>query len=243
MSPTSKLGQKFIIRAFRAPDDPKACKLFAMGHEHLLRSVGVEKISSSGFEWADNLAVFVIVIESSDRTRVYGGLRVHIADKVTQLPIEKAVGDADPTLGASIALHNRASIGEICGLWNSLEAARYGVGSNLLARAVVAISTRLNLTRLIVLTAPYVINMVEDLGFIINRTFGRNGEFIYPRPDMIATLLINDDLDSLASAREEEREAVVELRNNPEIKIVENIRGKNVELQYKLSIENGQFVS
>ncbi|RZJ83258.1 MAG: hypothetical protein EOO20_23125, partial [Chryseobacterium sp.] len=89
---------KFTIRAFRATDDPEACRLFAMGHEQSLRSLGVDKVSSSGFEWASNPAVVVIVLESSDRKMVYGGLRIHIADRVTPLPMEKAVGDSDPTL-------------------------------------------------------------------------------------------------------------------------------------------------
>jgi hypothetical protein len=238
MSGIPKLGPRMIIRAFRAVDDPAACSLFAQGHGCVLKSIGVEKISSSELEWAENPAVFVVVLESADGKRVYGGARIHIADGMKALPIEKALGDLDQALGDSIALCRSDGIGEICALWNSRDSARYGVGSNYLARSLVAISTYLGLNRLVVLTAPYVVDMVQDLGFIIDRSVGRGGTFTYPKPDMTATVLVNGDLENLVNALEQEKAAVLELREKPDRVCVEVFRGKRIELQYKLSIEN-----
>lgn len=78
------------LRAFRAIDDPIACELFIEGHTHVLTSIGVTKVTSSRHEWTRNPAAFVIIVESLDGKKVYGGARVHVAGGTEALPIEQA---------------------------------------------------------------------------------------------------------------------------------------------------------
>ncbi len=51
------------LRAFRAVDDPEACRLFLEGHAHVLTSIGITKVTSSKNEWTTNPAAFVLILE------------------------------------------------------------------------------------------------------------------------------------------------------------------------------------
>src|SRR5665213_1215106 len=84
------------LRAFRAADEPETCELFIEGHTHVLTSIGVTKVTSSKNEWTKNPAAFVMIVESLDGKKVYGGARVHVAGGSQPLPIEQATSAIDP---------------------------------------------------------------------------------------------------------------------------------------------------
>ena len=86
------------LRAFRAIDDPETCERFIEGHTHVLTSIGVTKVTSSKNEWMLNPAAFVIIVESLDKQKVYGGARVHVAGGSQPLPIEEATVAMDPAI-------------------------------------------------------------------------------------------------------------------------------------------------
>ncbi len=117
------------LRAFRAIDDPEACELFVKGHEHVLTSIGVTKVTSSKNEWTTNPAAFVLIVESLDGKKVFGGARVHVAGGSAPLPIESATGTLDSSIFKLVWEYAQHGTGELCGLWNSREIAGYGVGS------------------------------------------------------------------------------------------------------------------
>ena len=83
------------IRAFRAIDDLEACQKFVIGHRHVLENIGVKKVTSSKDEWMYNPGAFVIIVESLDGEKVYGGARVEVAGGSVKLPIEEATGYLD----------------------------------------------------------------------------------------------------------------------------------------------------
>lgn len=74
------------LRAFRAVDEPDTCRLFVEGHTNVLTSIGVTKVTSSKNDWQNNPAAFVIVVESLDGKRIFGGARVHVAGGTQPLP-------------------------------------------------------------------------------------------------------------------------------------------------------------
>lgn len=86
------------IRAFRAIDDPESSQRFIDGHRKVLEVHGVKKVTSANNSWAENPAVFVVIVESLDRKKVYGGARVHAAGGTQPLPIEEATGFMDPKI-------------------------------------------------------------------------------------------------------------------------------------------------
>src|ERR1700712_4572560 len=91
----NKENPEVRLRAFRAIDEPQTCALFIEGHTHVLTNIGVTKVSYSKNEWVNNPAAFVIVVESLDGKRVYGGARVLVSGGTEPLPIEAATGAMD----------------------------------------------------------------------------------------------------------------------------------------------------
>jgi hypothetical protein len=68
------------IRAFRATDDFETCLKFYEGHKRVLEGRGIGQVTSSTAEWMYSPSVFVVVVETTDCNKLYGGARVHAAD-------------------------------------------------------------------------------------------------------------------------------------------------------------------
>lgn len=226
------------LRAFRAVDDPVSCKLFLEGHEHVLTSIGVTKVTSSKDEWTTNPAAFVLIVESLDRSKVYGGARIHVSGGSQPLPIEEATGMMDARVFDLVWEYAQKGTGEICGLWNSREIAGYGIGSIFLTRAAVAISSQIGLSSLFALCAPYTVKLAECVGYKIDFRIGNNGTFYYPKLDLVATTMLLEDIQGLSRAAEEDRNAIFMLRENLNQYRVEELRKKKIDIEYALQIEN-----
>jgi len=226
------------LRAFRAIDDPLACELFVEGHTHVLTSIGVTKVTSSKHEWTSNPAAFVIIVESLDGKKVYGGARIHVAGGSEPLPIEQATVNMDPAVVNLVWRYAQHGTGEICGLWNSREIAGYGIGSIFLTRAAVAISTQIGLTSLFALCAQYTVDMAESVGYHRETSIGNSGTFYYPKMDLLATAMLHDDIIKLRTAQEEHRNAIMKLRENLNLVRTEVLRKKLIEIHYELNLPN-----
>ncbi|WP_017257813.1 hypothetical protein [Pedobacter arcticus] len=225
------------LRAFRAIDDPETCNLFIEGHTQVLTNIGVTKVTSSRNEWMYNPAAFVLIVESLDRKKVYGGVRIHVAGGSQPLPIEEATGSLDPAIYGLVYNYAQQGTGEFCGLWNSREIAGYGVGSIFLSRACVAISTQIGLKSIFALCAPYTVKMGLNSGYEIETSIGNNGTFYYPKLDLIATTMLLKDPNTLVKAVDEERDAIFRLREYLNIVRVEELRRKQIEIHYEIEIE------
>jgi hypothetical protein len=226
------------LRAFRAIDDPASCELFVEGHKRVLTSIGVEKVTSSNNEWMNNPAAFVMIVESLDKKYIYGGARIHVAGGSEPLPIEEATGHMDPKIYDLVWQFARKGTGEGCGLWNSREIAGYGIGSIFLTRVGVAMSTQIGLDSLFGLCAPYTVKMAQSVGYEIEESVGNKGTFYYPKLDLVATALILRDLKDLSAADEENKEAIMSLRNNLQCVRIEELRRKKIEIHYDIAIPN-----
>lgn len=226
------------LRAFRAIDDPVSCALFLEGHEHVLTSIGVTKVTSSKDEWTRNPAAFVLIVESLDRKKVYGGARIHVAGGTQPLPIEQATGQMDASVFDLVWKYAQEGTGEGCGLWNSREISGYGIGSIFLTRAAIAISAQIGIKSLFALCAPYTVKLTESVGYQLETSIGNNGTFYYPKLDLVATTMILKDLDTLKTASDENRDAIMELRKNHTCNRVEVLRKKEIEIHYEIEIPN-----
>jgi len=224
------------LRAYRAIDEPETCELFIEGHTQVLTNIGVTKVTSSKNEWAKNPAAFVIVVESLDGKKVYGGARVHVAGGAEPLPIEQATGAMDHAIFDLVWRFAQSGTGEVCGLWNSREIAGYGIGSIFLTRAAVAISTQIGLKSLFALCAPYTVKMAEQVGYHIETSVGNNGTFYYPKLDLLATSMILKDVDTLSSADADERNAIFKLRDDLNVVRLEQLRKKTIKIYYETKI-------
>jgi hypothetical protein len=226
------------LRAFRAIDDPETCELFLKGHEQVLTSIGVKKVTSSNDSWMHNPASFVLIVESLDGAHVYGGARVHVAGGSEPLPIEAATMAFDPSIEDHVFEYALRGTGEVCGLWNSRLIAGYGIGSIFLFRAAVAIATQIGLTSLFGLCAPYTLKMAQDVGFEVLYSVGNEGTFYYPKLDLLATAVCNQDIVSMKTAIPEDKEAIFKLRDNLQVVILETLRKKQMTIHYDIAIPN-----
>lgn len=225
------------LRAFRAIDDPASCELFIEGHTRVLTSIGVTKVTSSRHDWMFNPAAFVIIVESLDKSQVYGGARIHVAGGSQLLPIEEATGRLDETVYQMVKSYAIEGTGEVCGLWNSREIAGYGIGSIFMLRATIAITSQLGLKSLLALCAPYTVDMAKSVGYKLEDSVGNAGTFYYPKLDLIATAMALPDINLLTLADEQEKNAIFNLRNNLAIIRIEELRGKKIEIHYEISID------
>jgi hypothetical protein len=228
--------KNIYIRAFRAIDDSAACLKFIEGHKRVLDIVGVNEVTSSNNEWMTNPNVYVILIESGDRSQVYGGSRVHIADGSHPLPLEEATSDIDIKVAEVVKRHLEKGTGEICGLWNSLEVAGYGIGSTYAIRSAICILPQIKLKTCFALCSPYTARIASNYGFKIERSLGNDGTFYYPKIDLLATITFVENTELLEDSSHDELEIIKSLREFPSQEKVEIGPKGEVQVTYDLSL-------
>ncbi|WP_254562536.1 hypothetical protein [Dyadobacter diqingensis] len=203
------------IRAFRSPDDVETSLKYVDGHRKVLESYGVKKVTSASVEWLHDPQTYVVLVESEDGEKIYGGGRIQIRTQEMKMPMEDAIAKIDKGIYQYVDKIGNETIAEFCGLFNSKEVAGYGIGSIFLGRIGVAIATQVNVKYLMALCSPATLRNCARVGFEIIRDLGNNGTFYYPKEGLIATALIIKDIHNLPSAHEEERERIFDLRLNP----------------------------
>ena len=216
------------IRAFRATDDPETCKKFIQGHRKVLSIYGIENITTNTDDWMYNPAIFVIVVESGDREKLYGGARVQAANGIIQLPIEEATGKMDSKIHDVVKRQARFGTAELSGLWNSKEVAGLGIGSLFPTRCGVVIAEQIGLDSMFSLSSPTTVRFNKWLGSKILTEVGDNGTFYYPKIDLLASACLLYDAVTLTDTHPREREKMLYLRNNLRCTILEKSPFKTV---------------
>jgi len=231
------------MRAFRAVDDTDSCFKFADGHQNVLKSYGVQQVTSADLSWLYNPNVYVIMVENNMDRKVLGGTRIHVANKYP-LPMEDALGHMDQRMYKVVADRRERGVGELCGLWTAKESSGQGLSILLtdagVAEAGIALAQQLRLSSLYVLCAPWTVKMAMNAGFSIVEDVGNKGQFMYPLPDLLATLLVIEDIDTLERADPDKRERIYDLRRNPKQKKTEYGPKGILEVEYDLFISESK---
>lgn len=228
------------IRAFRATDDHETCVKFYEGHKKVLEHHGIYKVTSSASDWMDSSSVFLVVVETMDGSKLYGGARVHAADGLLPLPIEQATSEMDPAIHEFIRYYSMNGTGELCGLWNSIEVAGLGIGSLFPSRVSVVIAEQIGLSTLFSLCSPTTVRFNQWIGSRVFTEVGNNGTFYYPKLDLIATAVFLDDVKELTRAHPRERQKMLYLRENLRCSALEKspFKNINVNVNYELVLPN-----
>lgn len=226
------------IRAFRAIDDPETCLKFISGHRRVLSIYGIENITTNTDDWMLNPAIFVIVVETLDGEKLYGGARVQAADGIRLLPIEEATGDMDPRIFDVVKYYSQFGAAELSGLWNSKEVAGFGIGSLFPSRVAMAIADQVGINVMFSLCSPTTVRFKDWIGGKQLVNIGNKGTFFYPKLDLIATALYTEEAISLSNAHPREREKILYLRQNLQHVAEEKSPFKNrlVNVHYELKI-------
>lgn len=228
---------KLKISVFRAIDNNDLCQKFVDGHVRVLAIYGITMITSAKVEWFQDPDTYVIMVESNDGEKLYGGARVQVAKGTYELPIESALKKFDPSVIPMVQESISGGSGELCGLWNSREVAGLGIGSIYLGRVGVAIAMRLQLNTLYALCAPATVKNCMRVGFSVEERLGDKGTFFYPKEGLVATAVTLYDVDELSKAETDERSKIFDLRDNP-VQEKEDLsaRGKKMEINYNLQL-------
>ncbi|MBN9297629.1 MAG: hypothetical protein J0I41_11485 [Filimonas sp.] len=233
------MNTEIRIRAFRATEDPETCLKFIEGHKKVLTIYGIENITTNTNDWMYNPAIFVIVVESLDKTKLYGGARVQCADGIHPLPIEEATGKMDPKIFDVVRYYAQFGAAELSGLWNSKEVAGFGIGSLFPSRVAVAIAEQIGVEVMFSLCSPTTVRFKDWIGGELLTEVGNQGTFYYPKIDLIATALFTKDAIRLPLAHPKERDKIFYLREHPQHIGVERSPFKNlmVNVHYDLTIK------
>lgn len=226
------------IKAFRAIDEPALCDKFILGHSRVLTSVGVTEVSSSSHDWKYNPASFVILCESQDEEKVFGGVRVHAFGGNQELPMEEATHEMDSSVSEHIHRYAKYGTGELCGLWNSIEVAGMGIGAVYLIRSAIAVLDQLQLGTLWAFCSPFSARIARNYSFLKYPHVGNEGTFYYPKIDLLATVCLVDDTAVLKDGNQAEVSRIFELRKQPNQNVAEENRGKRINIDYQLEIAN-----
>ncbi|MCE7042556.1 hypothetical protein [Dyadobacter sp. CY312] len=227
---------KAKIRAYKSPDDIETSLRYIEGHRKVLESYGVKKVTSANHNWLYDDQTYVVIVESEDGDRIFGGTRVQIRSQNLKMPMEDAISKIDSNIYAYMDKYENKKLAEFCGLFNSKEVAGYGIGSIFLGRIAIAICANMGVDHLMGLCSPATLRNSLRVGFEILRDLGNNGTFYYPRESLIATALIIEDVQNLPNATIEEKNRILDLRNNPSQFAVEKGPKGELEIIYDTKI-------
>jgi hypothetical protein len=228
---------KLVIKAFKAVDDLDACQMYVEGHSKVLKIYGIAMITSAKAVWFSDPDTYVILVESENGDKIYGGARIQVAGGKYPLPIEDALTKFDPNIHGFVKAHAPEGTGELCGLWNSREVAGLGIGSIYLGRVGVALAMRLGLTTLYALCAPATVKNCLRVGFLVDERLGDKGTFFYPKEGLVATAVLLNDVQALSTAEFEERDKIFDLKETPvQQKTEQSPRTAMLEIDYRLVV-------
>lgn len=221
------------IRAFRAIDDYETCKKFYDGHVNVLKSYGIEPISSAKNEWFSNPSVYGLIAEKNKE--IIGGLKIHKIGGTQTLPLEDSIGILDSKIYDILNNHSKDGVGEGCGLWNTREFTGSGLSYEL-SRAMIAISKNIGVNKLFLLASNHTLAMTRKLGFRVVKSLGTNGRFNYPTPKYIAQVVIGHT-QNISWATPYNREIIISLRNEPGQTRKSVLKNNSLTIKYQLELE------
>ena len=222
------------IRAFRANEDKETRDKYFLGLEQVLLYYGITRVTSQSKTWFDNDDTWLVVVETMDTKEILGGARMQKAVPNLRLPIEDAISFKDPKIHEVVQSYYETGAGELCGLWNSRRVAGYGLGSIFLGRAAIALAPKILFKKVLALCSPATKGHCLRVGFDIDKRFGKSGEFIYPKENLVATTLIMENPIELPFAQDSDRQKIFEIRNNPFLSIIEDTQRGEIKLSYSL---------
>lgn len=228
-----------VVEVYRAIDHFTECKEFIIGHRKVLQVFDIANITSANLEWAFSPSSVVLMIKREEDGKLIGGARLQLVDDVLSIPLEEAIQDKDVNVHDYLkSLASNGAVGEICGLWNTREGAKLGIGGKFLTRSAFVVANQLNLRTSVMLCAPTTVKMAASMGCDIITELGEEGKFYYPKIDLIATAMIKKDATDLTNVNTDDRKIIENLLSNPEQVLTHVTRsGNEVVVNYNLKIK------
>ncbi|WP_338760691.1 hypothetical protein WAF17_14065 [Bernardetia sp. ABR2-2B] len=234
--PTSIIPQKMNlrIRVLHVADYPEIAQKFYEGQKKVLEEFEVGGVSSIKNEWWKNQYSYMIIIEDVDTGEIGAGMRLDVVDNRHHIPLEGAFSHTDQSIIARVHMYDHM-LAESCGLWVSKKFSERNL-ARILTRCAIAIAPKLRIQVILGFVNQYTLKMATEMGFTPVSNVLNNGQIAYP-DERYQTTLIEVYVDSLMSAKEEEKALMCWLRTHPCEKIKnEEFRGRITNFEYDLRI-------
>ena len=228
-----EVQHKFRVSAFRAVDEPNLCSQYVKGHVKVLTDYGISNITSNNNLWVNNPNIYCLGLHS-ESNELMAGIRIQLADGINPLPIEKAIGHMDSKIYDLVEKYaTNGGIGELSGLWVNNQLKGMAIGWYMV-RAAIASSNQLNFKTMIGICGDVTLKMFNNVGFTIEKGLGSNGQFYYPKEDLIAHAVGILDAVTLDNAIEYDKKIMQSLRNKTHQKRIESDTKIKVDIEYNL---------
>lgn len=221
----------FQIFTFRAIDEPILCAKYSQRHLEALIAYGITNVASNNESWTNHPYIYCTAIKNLNTNELVGGVRLQLSDGINPLPLETGVGYLDPVLHEKIRNHALTGrVAESCGLWVNDNLKGMGI-SRLLMRASISTATQLDLRKIFGVCGWHTLKLFGEMGFVIDRSLGENGDFVYPTPNHIANVIDISNPTALQNASDDERAIISSLRAN---KVQTRTEKNGIEVHYDL---------
>ena len=224
-----------IVMVSRASHDPRLCKKLLNGHKRVLEAYGIKNLSSFRTDWFRRDDVLVIAVLTPDGERVLAGARLQPGLVPNDFPLHQAVGHMDPKVGTFLEDIIPESAYELNALWNSIELAGMGLGSEFLVQVSMAALPLLEAKHLVALTSPVTRRWREKHGWTLRTELGDNGYFVYPKESLRATVehFIHPDNEAMVDSRVQD--LMSSIRERPE-DVTTHVQGPKGHLTIRLNL-------
>jgi len=222
------------IRAFRAVEEPDTCAEFLRQHRKVLEDFGIEHVNTNNDHWKDDPDTYLI-IATSDKDGMIGGLRLEVSKQGRVLPIVDALHSLDGRIDQEVNRWSSNGCAEICGLWNANRYANRGLPT-LLGYAAVAVANQIGVESMVCLIAHYTLRHALRVGFTIMGDVGHEGTFTYPIPSIKAIAMVMPNTLLLNDAQDKHRLPVISLRMRPQQVRVEQPAHEELVVDYDLRL-------
>lgn len=234
----NNLEHKYEVFAFRAIDEPEICLQYLEGHVKVLTDWGIDNITSNNKKWIENPHIYCLGLKKSNTNELLAGIRIQLANGLFPLPVEDAVGYMDNRIYNLVDYYaNNGGIGELSGLWVNKSLKGLGIGVYMV-RAAIASSSQLNFKTMTGICGDVTLKMFNNVGFIVDKSIGNNGQFYYPNDELIAHLVGILNAVTLEDAVNYDKQIMISLRNNFHQQRIEKDTEKATTIDYKLIYPN-----
>jgi ribosomal protein S18 acetylase RimI-like enzyme len=231
------MDHNYKVFAFRAVDRPEICQDYIKGHIKVLADYGIKNITSNNNTWSENLDIYCLAL-ISEENELLGGIRIQLANGISALPIEDAIGHMDENIYDIVESHAlNGGVGELSGLWVDNRLKGLGIGWYMV-RAAIASAKQLNFKTMIGICGDVTLKMFSNVGFVIDKKLGNDGQFYYPNEELIAHAVGILNAITLDNALKYDKEIMISLREKIILNRVETDRGIDINIKYDLKYPN-----
>lgn len=243
---TKQEQNNFKIFVFRAIDEPELCNEYLKGHQQVLIDYGITNVSTNNSEWKNHPYIYCAVAQNIKTQELVGGVRIQIADGKHPLPVEAAVGYMDSNIYNKVKEYAiKGGISESCGLWTAKSVKGIGIARYLM-RASIASSSQLGFNKMLGICGYHTMKLFNEIGFVIDKSLGKNGDFPYPTNEHIANVIGILDAVTLKHAVANEKEVMLNLRTKLNVQRIEFNKVCTAHVVYNIKypeITSGPFLN